>query len=114
MLVLVPLTLLIAVFAGPIVALLVGDVGGAGTTDRCDVSQVIGAGADMLIVFAPRMIFFGLAVVLYGVLQAHRRFLGPALAPLVSSLLIIVSHLAFETVNGEAAGDLGELTTAGS
>ncbi|GGS57382.1 hypothetical protein GCM10010156_15110 [Planobispora rosea] len=114
LLALVPLTLLIALFAGPIVALLVGDMGGATGTGRCgDVAQVIGVGADMLVVFAPRMIFFGLAVVLYGVLQAHRRFLGPALAPLVSSLLIVASHLAFEAANGEAAGDLGALTDTG-
>ncbi|MEU1881856.1 lipid II flippase MurJ [Streptosporangium sp. NPDC020072] len=107
LLALVPLTLLIAAFAGPVVTLLVGDVG------DCDVSQVIGVGTDMLVVFAPRMIFFGLAVILYGVLQAHRRFMGPALAPLVSSLLIIGSYLVFQPLGGDAAHDLSALTTAG-
>ncbi|MFD0890620.1 lipid II flippase MurJ, partial [Streptosporangium algeriense] len=107
LLVLVPLTLLIAAFAGPVVTLLVGDVG------DCDVGQVIEVGTDMLVVFAPRMIFFGLAVVLYGVLQAHRRFMGPALAPLVSSLLIIGSYLVFQPIAGGAAHDLSALTTAG-
>ncbi|MFF5205352.1 murein biosynthesis integral membrane protein MurJ [Streptosporangium sp. NPDC000396] len=107
MLVLVPLTLLIAGFAGPIVTLLVGRV------KDCDVSQVVEVGTSMLVVFAPRMIFFGLAVVLYGVLQAHRRFMGPALAPLVSSLLIVASYLVFEPLAGEAADELSELTTAG-
>ncbi|GAA3447490.1 murein biosynthesis integral membrane protein MurJ [Planomonospora venezuelensis] len=110
MLVLVPLAALIAAFAGPVVSLLAGDGGETGT---CDASQAVAAGADMLVVFAPRMVFFGLAVVLYGVLQAHRRFMGPALAPLVSSLLIVASHLVFESVNGEAAGSLDGLTTAG-
>ncbi|MER7133234.1 murein biosynthesis integral membrane protein MurJ [Streptosporangium saharense] len=107
LLVLVPLTLLIAAFAGPVVTLLVGDVG------DCDVRQVIGVGTDMLVVFAPRMIFFGLSVILYGVLQAHRRFMGPALAPLVSSLLIVGSYLVFQPLAGEAAHDLSALTTAG-
>ncbi|WP_433378341.1 murein biosynthesis integral membrane protein MurJ [Streptosporangium sp. CA-115845] len=107
MLVMVPLALLIVAFAGPIVALLVGDPRG------CDLTTVIEAGTGMLLLFAPRMIFFGLAVVLYGVLQAHRRFMGPALAPLVSSLLIVGSNLLFGAVNGEAAEDLTELTTAG-
>ncbi|GAA3507835.1 putative peptidoglycan lipid II flippase [Streptosporangium album] len=107
MLALVPLTLLIAAFAGPIVTLLVGNV------RDCDVSQVIEAGTSMLVVFAPRMIFFGLAVVLYGVLQAHRRFMGPALAPLVSSLLIVASYLVFGPVGNGAAHDLSRLTTAG-
>ncbi|WP_433539751.1 murein biosynthesis integral membrane protein MurJ [Streptosporangium sandarakinum] len=108
MLVLVPLTLLIAVLAGPIVSLLSGDA------RECDLSQVVTAGTDMLVVFAPRMIFFGLAVVLYGALQAHRRFMGPALAPLVSSLVVVASLVAFEAVNGDAAGDLSRLTPAGS
>ncbi|MGJ6965567.1 murein biosynthesis integral membrane protein MurJ [Streptosporangium sp. G11] len=107
MLVLVPLTLLIVAFAGPIVALLVGDPA------PCDLAGVVEAGTGLLVVFAPRMIFFGLAVVLYGVLQAHRRFMGPALAPLVSSLLIVASNLLFEAVNEEAARDLSELSGAG-
>ncbi|MBG0832840.1 virulence factor MviN [Planomonospora sp. ID67723] len=113
LLALVPLTALIAAFAGPVVSLLAGDVGSGGGAHPCDVSQVVAAGADMLVVFAPRMIFFGLAVVLYGLLQAHRRFMGPALAPLVSSLLIVASHLVFSSVNGDAAELLGELTMAG-
>jgi putative peptidoglycan lipid II flippase len=107
MLALVPLTLLIIAFAGPIVTLLIGDPG------NCGAAQVIEVGMDMLVVFAPRMIFFGLAVVLYGVLQAHRRFMGPALAPLVSSLLIVASYLVFEQVGDGAAGDLAKLTTPG-
>ncbi|GAA4200440.1 lipid II flippase MurJ [Streptosporangium oxazolinicum] len=107
MLVLVPLTLLIVAFAGPIVALLVGDPA------PCDLAGVVEAGTGMLVVFAPRMIFFGLAVVLYGVLQAHRRFMGPALAPLVSSLLIVGSNLLFEVVNEDAAKDLSALNGAG-
>ncbi|MFI6513399.1 murein biosynthesis integral membrane protein MurJ [Streptosporangium sp. NPDC050855] len=108
MLVLVPVTLLIVAFAGPIVTLLAGEAPG------CDLAQVVEVGTGMLVVFAPRMIFFGLAVVLYGVLQAHRRFLGPALAPLVSSLLIVASNLLFEAVNGRAAEDLSALDDAGA
>lgn len=108
LLILVPFTLLIAVFAGPIVTLLVGDVGDAAD---CEVTEVVRAGTGMLVVFAPRMIFFGLAVILYGVLQAHRRFLGPALAPLVSSLFIVGSYLLFRRVGGGAARDLGDLDT---
>ena len=34
----------------------------------------------MLVVFAPQILLYGLAVVLYGVLQAHRRFIVPAIA----------------------------------
>ncbi|GAA3160620.1 hypothetical protein GCM10010466_59410 [Planomonospora alba] len=107
MLVLVPLTLLVAAFAGPVVALLTG------LPEGCDAAQVVEVGTRMLVVFAPRMIFFGLAVVLYGVLQAHRRFLGPALAPLVSSLVIVASNVLFAWLDGDAAKRLDALEPAG-
>ena len=58
----------------------------------------------MLVVFAPQIPLYGVAVVLYGVLQAHRRFAAPALAPLVSSLVVIVAYLAFVPLGG---GDRG-------
>ncbi|MFI6818164.1 murein biosynthesis integral membrane protein MurJ [Nonomuraea sp. NPDC050328] len=106
--VLLPLTVLIAVFAEPIVRLLTGP-----SVPKCETDVVVAVGVEMLRVFAPRMLFFGLAVVLYGVLQAHRRFLGPALAPLVSSLLIIGSYLAFLPVASGAQTDLRALTKAG-
>ncbi|GGL43762.1 murein biosynthesis integral membrane protein MurJ [Planomonospora parontospora] len=107
MLTLVPLTLLVAVLAGPVVALLTR------LPEGCDAAQVVEVGTRMLVVFVPRVIFFGLAVVLYGVLQAHRRFMGPALAPLVSSLVIVASHLLFARLDGDAAGNLGALDPAG-
>ena len=37
----------------------------------------------MLVVFAPQVPLYGIGIVLAGVLQAHRRFLAPALAPLL-------------------------------
>ena len=49
----------------------------------------------MLVVFAPQILLYGLAVVLYGILQAHRRFTAPALAPVLSSVVVISAYLAF-------------------
>ena len=49
----------------------------------------------MLAVFAPQILLYGLAVVLYGILQAHRRFVSPALAPVLSSLVVIATYVAF-------------------
>ena len=66
-----------------------------GDPNPCGLAEVVKVGTGMLSC-SLRKISFGLAVVLYGVLQAHRRFTGPALAPLVSSLLIIVSYLVFD------------------
>ncbi|MEO3788175.1 lipid II flippase MurJ [Actinocorallia sp. B10E7] len=90
---LVPLALLVALLAGPIMtALGQGDIGG------CDVAAYRAIGARMLVVFAPQIVMYGLAVVLYGVLQSHRRFTGPAIAPLVSSLVMIGAYLAYVPV----------------
>lgn len=49
----------------------------------------------MLLVFAPQVVLYGIGVVLTGVLQAHRRFLWPALAPLLSSLVVIAAYGLF-------------------
>jgi putative peptidoglycan lipid II flippase len=50
-------------------------------------------------------------VVSAGVLQAHGRFLAAALAPLLSSVVVIASYLAFFALSAPAAGnDLSGLT----
>ncbi|MDH2430293.1 lipid II flippase MurJ [Sphaerisporangium sp. TRM90804] len=92
--VLVPLSVLTAVAAGPVIGLLAGEVGG------CETGDLTAVATRMLVVFAPQIPLYGLAVVLYGVLQAHRRFAGPAVAPLVSSLVVIVAYLAFPPLSG--------------
>ena len=63
----------------------------------------------MLVVFAPQIALYGFAVVLYGVLQAHRRFIGPALAPLVSSLVVIGAYLAYVPLGHGRQEDLARL-----
>ncbi|MBX6384839.1 MAG: virulence factor MviN, partial [Microbispora sp.] len=92
---LVPLAALTALAAEPVSRLLV--VFGV---EECDVGQVAAVAARMLVVFAPQIPLYGIAVVLYGVLQAHRRFSGPALAPLVSSVVVIIAYLAFGPLSG--------------
>jgi putative peptidoglycan lipid II flippase len=49
-------------------------------------------------VFAPQILLYGLAVVLYGILQAHRKFVAPALAPVLSSLVVIGTYFWFAQV----------------
>jgi putative peptidoglycan lipid II flippase len=63
----------------------------------------------MLIVFAPQVLLYGLAVVLYGILQSHRRFGAPALAPLLSSLVVIGAYLGFGAIGGAYVDKLAEL-----
>ncbi|MEU5880451.1 lipid II flippase MurJ [Spirillospora sp. NPDC047279] len=103
-LLMVPLSLLMALLAGPIMNLMVGgDLGG------CSRSGIVSVGTDMLVIMAPQMIMYGLAVVLYGVLQSHRRFVAPALAPLMSSLVVIGAYLLYEPLGRGYENDLENL-----
>jgi putative peptidoglycan lipid II flippase len=42
-----------------------------------------------------------MAVVLYGILQAHRRFTAPALAPILSSVVVIGAYALFVPLGGQ-------------
>jgi putative peptidoglycan lipid II flippase len=102
-LLLVPVSAALAFAAHPVVsALLTGATG-------CPRGPLVGVGTRMLIVFAPQVLLYGLAVVLYGILQSHRRFGAPALAPLLSSLVVIGAYAAFGVVGGGYVNRLGEL-----
>jgi putative peptidoglycan lipid II flippase len=79
LLILVPLTVAIVATAGPIAALL----NPANPAADCVHADVVSATASMLRIFAPQALLFGLTVILFGLLQAYRRFAAYALAPLV-------------------------------
>lgn len=68
--------------------------------------------ARMLLLFLPQIPLYGVAVVLSGFLQADRRFLGPALAPLLSSLVVAATYLAFAAVADGRQSDLTALPTS--
>jgi putative peptidoglycan lipid II flippase len=90
-LILVPLTIIVIGVAGPVASLL----NPVNPNAHCVRSDMVATTAEMLRVFAPQVVLYGLSVVLFGLLQAYRRFAGYALAPLVSSLVLIASYLAF-------------------
>lgn len=98
--ILTPLALLAALLAGPIIDALLHSAG-----EGCHLGQSREVATRMLVVFAPQIVLYGVAVVLYGVLQAHRRFTGPALAPLVSSLVVIGAYVAYVPVMGSHRGN---------
>ncbi len=93
--ILAPLALVILAAAGPIASLL----SPANANANCAHADVVATTADMLRVFSPQVVLYGLSVVLFGLLQAYRRFAGYALAPIVSSLVLIASYLAFAPLN---------------
>jgi putative peptidoglycan lipid II flippase len=95
-LLLVPVSAVVAIAARPLISVLLGAAPG------CPRQAMVALGTRMLIVFAPQILLYGLAVVLYGILQAHRRFAAPALAPVLSSLVVIGAYFWFAHVSDGA------------
>lgn len=55
-------------------------------------------GEFLLLLFLPQIWVYGVGVVLTGILHAHNRFVGPAVAPLLSSIVVTLSYLIFALV----------------
>lgn len=106
-LVLVPVSVVVALAARPLATAL------NPVNDRahCAQAPLVTVTGHMLAVFAPQIVLYGLAVVLYGVLQAHRRFAAPALAPVISSLVLIAIYIAFVPLGEAHVNTLGRLST---
>ncbi|HMC68361.1 MAG TPA: lipid II flippase MurJ, partial [Mycobacteriales bacterium] len=102
---LLPVTVLGLALTRPMMDVLVGN-GHPGCSAAGE--QVVGA--RMLLVFMPQVLLYGAGVVFIGVLQAHRRFLGPALAPLLSSVVVIASYGLFAAVADRRETALSTLT----
>lgn len=49
-------------------------------------------------IFAVQVPMYGVAVLLYAVLQAHKRFFWPAFAPVLSSLVVIATYLVYSAL----------------
>ena len=82
---------LLAALAAPLSHLLLGG-------EQCAGSLALSA--RMLVVFAPQVVFYGLGVVLGGVLQSAERFTWPALAPLLSSAVVILAYAVYGSLAG--------------
>ena len=91
----VPLVLVIVATAGPIASLL----NPSNPNAHCVHADVVGVTGDMLRVFAPQALLYGLSVVLYGLLQSYRRFAAPSIGPGISSLVLIACYVAFVPLN---------------
>ncbi|WP_156251110.1 murein biosynthesis integral membrane protein MurJ [Pseudactinotalea terrae] len=88
LIVLVPVGVAVALLARPIASIL-PQPGGADPQAIEDVTTYF------LIVFSPQVPLYGIGVVLTGVLQAHRKFLAPAIVPIASTVVVIVSYFLF-------------------
>ncbi len=111
--ILIPLAVLLAVLARPLATFLIADFD--------PVARDVGT--TLLRIFAIQVPLYGVGIILTGLLQAHRRFLAAALAPLLSSVVVLVSYAWYGTlvggstapsvVSGQALAVLGWGTTAG-
>jgi putative peptidoglycan lipid II flippase len=91
----VPLMVVIVAVAGPVASLL----NPSNPNAHCVRADMVTVTGDMLRVFAPQALFYGLSVVLYGLLQSYRRFVGPSIGPGISSLVLITCYLVFVPLN---------------
>ncbi len=103
--VLAPLSMVMAVAARPLSTLLVDSQRCSGSTDLM---------AAMLVVFAPQIALYGVGIVLAGVLQAHRRFLAAAAAPLLSSVVVMATYLLYAALAQGRGNDLTRLPVEAS
>lgn len=99
---LLPLSLLGIAAAGPLGALIAGPHNPPGLYP-----ELVGR---FLVLFLPQIPLYGVAVVLSAALQADRRFLAPAIAPLLSSLVMVATYLAFGALDHGASSDVYRLT----
>jgi len=105
-LLLAPVSVILAAAANPVISVLIPHLRG------CAKTEAVTVGSGMLRVFALQILLYGLAVVLYGILQAHRRFTAPALAPVLSSLVVITAYLVFVPLGGTHTTHLAGLSSA--
>lgn len=92
LLVLGPLAALLAAVSGPFAHAL------ASTPEQARVVQYF------VVVFAVQVPMYGVAVLLYAVLQAHKRFFWPAFAPVLSSVVVMATYLVYGALShGERA-----------
>src|SRR3954471_1421819 len=95
---LLPVALLLGAFARPVTGLFL---------HGSDCAGAVTLATRMLVVFAPQVVLYGVGIVLTGVLQAHHRFAGPALAPLLSSVVVIAAYAWYARLAGSRHATAG-------
>ena len=108
LLVLVPLGAAVALGAD-LVAELLPDSASLSAAEAAESDALV---AHLLRVFALQIPLYGVGIVLSGVLQAHKRFFWPAVAPLLSSVVVIASYVVFGALADGAQSDPGALPAA--
>jgi putative peptidoglycan lipid II flippase len=95
---LVPVSLVLYAVARPVASLLIP----GNSHTACLRASLVGSTGGFLEAFAPQILLYGISVVLFGLLQAYRKFTAPALAPVLASLVLIAAYLIFHA-NGQTS-----------
>ena len=74
-------------------------------------AQAIEVGGQLLAMFMPQIVFYGVGAVMTGLLNAHRRFGVPMFAPILNNLVVIAVGLTFHALVGQQVPQVGEVTT---
>jgi putative peptidoglycan lipid II flippase len=74
-------------------------------------AQAVELGGQLLAMFMPQIVFYGLGSVMTGLLNAHRRFGVPMFAPILNNLVVIAVGLSFHLLVGQQVPQVGEVTT---
>jgi putative peptidoglycan lipid II flippase len=96
--ILLPATVIIAAAAGPISAAL----NPVNPNADCSHADMISSTSFMLISFAPQILLYGFSVVLFGLLQAYKKFGAISLAPVIGNVVTITSYLVFASLDHNA------------
>ncbi|HZD00230.1 MAG TPA: murein biosynthesis integral membrane protein MurJ [Actinomycetes bacterium] len=76
--------------------------------ERAEAQRV---GGQLLAMFMPQIVFYGLGSVMTGLLNANRRFGVPMYAPILNNLVVVAVGLTFHAMVGGRVPELGDLTT---
>jgi putative peptidoglycan lipid II flippase len=96
--ILLPLTAVIALVASPIAGLL----NPVNPNAACSRADVIHETSFMLISFAPQILLYGFSVVLFGLLQSYRKFGAVSVAPVIANVVTITSYMIFASLDHHA------------
>ena len=97
-LILLPVTVAVTAAAVPISGLL----NPVNVNADCAHGDVLNETSFMLVSFAPQVLLYGVSVVLFGVLQAYRKFGATSLAPVLGNVVVITAYLVFASLDHHA------------
>ncbi|WP_054953777.1 murein biosynthesis integral membrane protein MurJ [Flaviflexus massiliensis] len=97
----IPIALAVVLLSGPVAGALLG----GRDPDVQDLASTL------LTIFAIQVPMYGMSVVLSGILQAHHRFVLPALAPMLSSVVVIGAFVMYWLSGGRDLTDPTQVPT---